>query len=114
MPLAKAFGVKTKSHDPLPGQPRSLWQVFWGTSGDIEPEAARFIARETGKDPVTGKCLSAAQRQQYSSAGTGGARTVRTVQCIPIDTYTECGPTCRLSLFAQPLNTCVHECLGEE
>ena len=97
MPLAKAFGVKTKNHDPLPGQPRSLWQVFWGTSGDIEPEAARFIAKETGKDPVTGKHLSAAQRQQYSSAGTGGARTVRDVQCIHIDTWNTTSPVKRPS-----------------
>eukprot|EP01043_Picozoa_sp_COSAG02_P006356 COSAG02_NODE_180_length_31057_cov_21.869501_8_plen_85_part_00 len=83
MPLARAFGVKTKAHDPVPGQPRSLWQVFRGTSGDIEPEAARFIAKETGKDPVTGKYLSAARRQQYSSAGTRLPKSVRAVQCIP-------------------------------
>ena len=83
MPLARAFGVKTKAHDPVPGQPRSLWQVFRGTSGDIEPEAARFIAKETGKHPVTGEYLSAAHRQQCSSAGSRPGNSVRAVRSIP-------------------------------
>lgn len=78
MPLAKAFGVKTAAHDPAPGQPRSLWQLFRGTAGDIEPEAARFIAKKTGKDPTTGTVLSAKQRQ---TIGMSATKSVSLVQC---------------------------------
>ena len=60
MPLAKAFGVKQRpTMDRPAGQPRSLWDAWGGTAGGLEPEAARFIARQTGKHPVTGKPLEA-------------------------------------------------------
>lgn len=80
MPLARAFGVKAKAVLPPPGRHRSLWQVFSGTSGDLEPEAARFIVKETGRDPVTGEYVQ--RRQNSVSIDMGGTKSaVRAAQC---------------------------------
>ena len=122
MPLARAFGVKAKAVLPPPGRHRSLWQVFSGTSGDLEPEAARFIAKETGRDPVTGEYVQ--RRQNSVSIDMGGTKSAvraaqRSLLALPppfLPPSCVCARVCVSRTSVAPMcRTCVAPmCAGQE
>jgi hypothetical protein len=106
MPLARAVGIKARAHDPAPGQPRSLWQVFQGTSGNLEPEAARFIAKQTGRHPVTGKPLPGKQKPGGVSVDMSDVKRVGDATCI-------C-PTNPTPVSLPPASDCVVAAVGSD